>query len=135
MVSLPLYLEQAIRCRNDCCTFMANWLVENGLPDPMMDRRDTYSTRREYQRLLSLEGGLLASCEQRFATIGLRVTSSPRAGDIAVVVAPLTIKKGRAVFGKTGAICVGSQMRAVVASDTALAVAALQTIRAWTFDG
>jgi hypothetical protein len=132
---LALYLDEATRSHHDCCTFMADWLIKNGLPDPMGDRRGTYFNRREYQRLISGEGGVLASCDRRFAAIGLQETLAPKAGDVAIVRAPIASKCGFPIFGATGAICVSETMRAVVASDLALAIAGLEIIKAWTFHG
>lgn len=132
---LAAYLDAVTRKHHDCCTFMADWLIENGLPDPMADRRGTYSTPREYMRLIKREGGLLASCNKRLQRIGLHETSAPRAGDVAIVLGPVAVRRGRAEFGPTCAICVSDAMRAVVSLDVALAIAQLQTIKAWTFHG
>lgn len=134
-IHLSEYLETVTRRRIDCCVLMADWLVANGFPDPMADRRGTYSTKREYLRMLRSEGGLLASCLKRFSGIGLSETSDPGCGDLAVVIAPIWIKGGRPVTGQTGAICLSKTMRAVIASDASLAGAELLTIRAWKIHG
>lgn len=114
---------------------MADWLIANGWPDPMADRRDTYSTKREYFRLLKREGGLLASCIKRFSAIGLRKTSDPDFGDIAIVAAPLAAGGAGAIYGQTGSICISKTMRAVIASDAAIAGAELSTVMAWKIHG
>lgn len=124
-MNLSQYMDDAIDRRHDCCTFMSGWLLENGISDPMKDRRGTYSGPDEYLRLLKDEGGILASCARRFAAVGMSVTKSPKAGDVAIVRAPLV--------GATGAICVSETMRAVVASDAALVIAELPDVRVWTF--
>lgn len=131
------YLEAVSRRRwqygsLDCCTFMADWLVANGLPDPMADRRGTYSTQREYRSAIRSEGGIVASCVNRFAAVDLKETGAPKAGDVALVLAPARMGR-RIVMVPTGSICTSPTMRAVVAPDVRLAGAALPTIRAWGF--
>jgi hypothetical protein len=129
MTDLSAYLEK-VASRNgqtlDCCAFMADWIMENDLPDPMVDRRGTYS-RRQWGTLLDSEGGIIAACSKRFAAIGLRETDTPRSGDVALVMAPVAI--GR--MEVTGAICTSATLRAVVGSDVALAIAAPRTLRTW----
>lgn len=138
-MTLAAYLEK-VTLRHwqygslDCCTFMADWLVESGLPDPMADRRGTYSTRREYRSAIRSEGGILASCSKRFAAVGLKEASAPEAGDVALVLAPARMGR-RIVMIPTGSICTSPTMRAVVAPDVRLAGAALTTIKAWAIHG
>lgn len=115
----------------DCCVFMANWLIESGLPDPMADRRSTYESPREYRQMLKSEHGLLSSCIQRFSRLGLRETNTPRAGDVAVVMAPFTVRLGLVASCPTGAICTSATQHAVVASDVALVIAAMPLVKAW----
>lgn len=134
MTDLHAYLEKVAN-RNgqplDCCTFMADWLVESGLPDPMADRRGTYQTRGQQQQMLKSEGGIIATCSKRFFQAGLRETDTPKAGDVAIVMAPFAIRQGRVLSRPTGAICTSATMRAVVAVDVALAIAAIPTVRTW----
>lgn len=136
---LASYLE-AVSARRweygalDCCTFMADWLVMNGRPDPMADRRGAYSTRSEYRRLMRGEGGILASCCSRFGAVGLKETRSPQPGDVALVLAPTRIGR-RVLMVPTGSICLSPLMRVVVAPDVALAGAVLPTIKAWSVNG
>jgi hypothetical protein len=130
MTKLADYLEKAAVRKVDCCVFMADWLVENGMTDPMSDRRGTY-TPRQWDALLRSEGGILASCSKRFAAIGLRETDTPKAGDVALVLAPFAVRAGRVLSRPTGAICTSAMLRAVVARDVVLAIAALPTIRTW----
>ncbi|MBN8987412.1 MAG: hypothetical protein J0H42_04150 [Rhizobiales bacterium] len=113
---------------------MADWLIANGLPDPMADRRGAYSTRREYRSLIRSEGGIITSCARRFKAVGLFETNAPQSGDVALVLAPTRIGR-RVVMASTGSICTSPSMRAVVAPDLALAGAPLFTIRAWGFHG
>lgn len=88
----------------DCCTFMADWLVRLGLPDPMADRRGTYATEREYRKALRGEGGLVKSCASRFATIGLRKAREAKPGDVALVWTPFAKRHGRLLYRPGGAI-------------------------------
>lgn len=134
MKSLPSYLDDVTRTRRDCCMLMADWLVENGIPDPMSDRRGTYSSRKEYMRMIKAEGGLLASCSERFGAIGLRETTNPDAGDVVVIKAPIKIaRNGAAIYGLTGAICVSKTMCAVVARESALRITCFPIIKAWSW--
>lgn len=138
-MKLAEYLESVSRRRwkygdLDCCTFMADWLMANGLKDAMAGRRGTYSTLREYRSAMRSEGGILASCTRRFAEIGLRETDSPGAGCVALVLAPTKIG-GRVFMAATGSICTSARMRALVAPDVGLAGAELKTIKAWQIDG
>jgi hypothetical protein len=136
MRSLAAYLERVSSRRwqygeHDCCTFMADWIVENGLPDPMCDRRGAYSSNGQYRKLIRQEGGLVASCGKRFAAIGLLETEKPKAGDVALVMVPFGVRNDRFLWRPTGSICVSSDMRAVIGSGSALVVAPLTTIKAW----
>lgn len=136
---LSWYLEEVTKRRwqygsLDCCTFMADWLVENGLPDPMADRRETYSSQREYRNAIRSEGGIVASCSKRFSAIGLKEAVTPKAGDVALVLAPARMGR-RIVMIPTGSICISNAMRTVVAPDVGLAGAVLTTIKAWAIHG
>jgi hypothetical protein len=115
----------------DCCTFMADWLVRLGMPDPMADRRGTYSTHRQYRTLLNSEGGLLASCERRFTAIGLEIRANADVGNVAIVLAPAMVRHGRVISVPAGAICVSGPMRAVITPDRGLVIAALPTLRVY----
>lgn len=114
----------------DCCLLMADWLVMQGCPDPMADRRGTYSARGEYQKLLHSEGGLVESCSARFARIGL-IPSRPLRGAAAVVMAPFAVRNGRVFWRPTGAICLSDKLRAVV-SSAGLSIAPLPVMTAWS---
>lgn len=133
---LAAYLENASKRRwqygaHDCCTFMADWIIASGLPDPMADRRGTYASVGEYRKLIKGEGGLLASCVSRFAAIGLQASEKPKAGEVALVMAPFAIRKSKLLWRATGAVCVSERMRAVVGSSAALTVAPFPIVRAW----
>jgi hypothetical protein len=133
MPDLALYLA-AVRQRRwqpgvlDCCTFMADWLMRRGCADPMADRRGAYSNVRQFKRLIRGEGGLVQSCSARFAGIGLLPTHYPAAGAVALVLAPVAGGRGAR---PTGAICVSSELRAVVSPDIGLVIARLRTLSAW----
>lgn len=98
----------------DCATFMADWLVALGFADPMADRRETYSAQGQVRLAIKSEGGMIASCEARFAGIGLRTTDLPAIGDVALVMAPYGIRKGSVLRRATGAICVSTHLSAIV---------------------
>jgi hypothetical protein len=109
----------------DCCTFMADWVLQRYGLDPMQDRRGTYSTRRQYRRALASEGGIIASCSARFQNAGFVETSIPKAGDMALVATPTP----------TGSICVTKDRFAIVTSDMGLLITKLPAIKVWTFNG
>ncbi|MBR0695942.1 hypothetical protein JQ553_22280 [Bradyrhizobium lablabi] len=137
MTALADYLDDVAARRFafgtlDCCTLMADWLVRLGWPDPMADRRGTYATFRQYRSAIRREGGLVRSCATRFAAIGLAETAEPLPGDVCLVLAPLTVRKGRAVVGPTGAIYLSTALRTVVTSDSGLVMADLKVLRAWS---
>lgn len=126
------YLAGKGRGKRDCCTLLADWLVDNGLPDPMADRRGSYSTATEYRSALKSEGGIVQSCSDRLAKIGLCETADPRSGDVALVLAPIGRRRdGRFVFYPTGALCVSDKWRAVLTSD-GIAIASFPVVKAWS---
>lgn len=117
----------------DCCTFMADWLVASGMQDPMADRRGSYATKREYRAAIRSEGGLIASCRRRLSEIGLREIETAVPGDVALVMAPLTVRRsGSVVWAPAGAIVVSDKLRAVVTPDAGLVVAPANTLLIWT---
>lgn len=116
----------------DCCTFMADWLMRRGLPDPMPDRRGTYATKQEYRAAIRSEGGIIASCRARFSKVGLVETDSPDAGDVALVLAPFaTRRSGQIVMAPVGAICTRSDWCAVVTPDAGLVEFQPRFVAAW----
>ncbi len=137
-MTLSDYLTGVLRQRFhygdlDCCTFMADWLVARGMADPMIGRRGSYSTWREYRAAIRGEGGMVASCRRRFAAIGLRETATPAKGDVALVMAPIGVRRsGAIVWAPTGAIAVTDRLRAVVTPDTGLVMAPAHIVTVWT---
>jgi hypothetical protein len=111
---------------------MADWLVASGLHDPMADRRGQYSTEREYRKLLRFEGGIVASCIKRFSSIGMPETLAPKAGDVALVMTPFAIRRGKVVTCATGAICVTDRRLAFLTEDVGLLIVELPIVKAWT---
>lgn len=134
-MTLSDYLTDVLRRRFgygdlDCCTFMADWLVARGLSDPMPDRRGTYSSHKEYRAAIRGEGGLVASCRQRFADIGLLETATAKPGDVCLVKTPALFGR-RVAWIATGAIAVSDKLRAVVTRDEGLVVAPANTLLIW----
>lgn len=70
--------------KRDCCTFVADWCVACGYPDPMAFIRDNYTTEAEALELVR-KTGLLRFAVRGARSIGLRATTSPRCGDVAVL--------------------------------------------------
>jgi hypothetical protein len=139
--SLPDYLSGLARRRwqpgvLDCAILMADWVVARGLADPIADVRGTYSSERQFTRIVRREGGLIAACCARLAAIGLNETRTPAAGDLMVVLAPYAVRRGNIQRRPTGAIAVSAEQRAVATRDMGIVISdgnALPVIRAWTF--
>lgn len=107
----------------DCGVFMADWVRAVRGVDPIADVRGTYSSTREFNLILRREGGFAKSCADRLAAIGYVPTETPAAGDLAVVLAPFAIRKGKILRRPTGAICVSDRLRAVMTSDLGVVIA------------
>lgn len=107
----------------DCGVFMADWVRLVRGVDPIADVRGSYATERGFKRILRREGGFARSCAVRLAAVGYAPTLTPAAGDIAVVLAPYAVREGRVLRRPTGAICVSTQMCAVMTSDLGVVIA------------
>lgn len=69
---------------HDCCTFVANWCVACGYPDPMAFIRGRYTTEAQALELVR-KTGLLRLAMRGFQSIGLEPTDDPLCGDVAVI--------------------------------------------------
>jgi len=115
---------------------MADWLMLVTGVDPIADVRGSYSTEKQFMRIVRREGGFEASCAARLAAIGMHETSTPVSGDIMTVLAPYAVRRGEIQRRPTGAICVDKNMAAIVTVDLGIVIASddrLPMIRAWTF--
>jgi hypothetical protein len=122
----------------DCGVFMADWVVLVCGRDPIADVRGTYSTRRQFLRIVRREGEFEASCAARLAAVGYQETATPAQGDIMTVRAPYAVRRGKIQTRPTGAICVSDTMRAVITSDMGVVIAGndrLPMLKAWTLRG
>lgn len=122
----------------DCGIFMADWARLQGARDPIADLRHTYSTEKQFLRILRREGGFVACCERRLAHVGFVEAGEASAGDLVVVLAPYAMRRGEIQRRPTGAIAVSRDKRAVVTSDMGLLIAgddALPTLKVWTWNG
>lgn len=120
----------------DCCTFMADWLVACGYSDPMVDRRGAYTDKTTFRRMLKSEGGIVASCVQRFAAIGMQETVTPKQGDVALTMTPFTIRNGKVLMRPAGSICVANGAFAVVTADVGLVISKeIPCVKAWQLNG
>lgn len=119
----------------DCGVFMADWVVALCGRDPIADVRGTYSTEREFLRIVRREGGFEKACESRLMKVGFRETAVPQHGDIMTVLAPYARRRGKIQRRPTGAICVNAEMRAVITSDLGVVISggdSLPVLKAWT---
>lgn len=122
----------------DCGVFMADWVRELTGHDPIADVRGTYSTEKQFLRIVRAEGGFEASCAARLIAAGARETETPQAGNIMTVRAPYKVRRGKVMMRPTGAICAGPDAHAVMTSDLGLVIAGndrLPMMKAWTFHG
>lgn len=112
----------------DCAVFMADWVRELTGLDPIADVRGTYHTEQQFLRIVRREGGFEAAVGRRLGAVGFcRVGLDARAGDMAVVLAPYAVRRGRMQSRPTGAIAVDQDRCAVVTSDLGLVIAPLPT--------
>jgi hypothetical protein len=107
----------------DCGVFMADWVKRLTGIDPIADVRGRYDSERQFLRILRREGGFEVACAARLTAIGFRETKTAAAGDIVVVLAPYTIRRGKLQRRPTGALCVAAGQHAVVTSDIGLVIA------------
>jgi hypothetical protein len=146
MADIPLLADYLASLRKrrwqpgilDCGVFMADWVVQICGADPIADVRGSYSTEREFLRIVRGEGGFENSCASRLTAVGFVETRVPSQGDIMTVLAPYAKRKGKIQRRPTGAICVSDKMRAVITSDIGVVIsneAALPMLNAWTFRG
>lgn len=71
---------------HDCCTFPAEWAIDNDWPDPMADWRGAYDTEEDAEILIERAGGLADLFAAGMATAGIpRADGDPEAGDIGVL--------------------------------------------------
>jgi hypothetical protein len=119
----------------DCGVFMADWVRAITGLDPIADVRGSYSTEKQFMRIVRREGGFEAAVARRLAAVGFHATAVATAGDIAVVLAPYAIRRGKIQHRPTGAIAVDATQRAVVTSDLGLVIAPLPQIMAYRHHG
>lgn len=71
--------------RFDCCLWLADWIKLRRGVDPASHLRGSYSTPLGYQLLARKAGSMAALVGSCVEPAGLRLTGSPRPGDIGVV--------------------------------------------------
>lgn len=108
----------------DCILWLADWLVEQGLPDPAAGIRGTYSDQAGADAILEPHGGAHGFVAWQAARLGLTWRDTPRAGDVQTIRVPT--RSGRA---RCGAICTGP--RWALLTEGGLAVAPAQVVGAW----
>lgn len=84
----------------DCVLTVADWVVQNGRPDPAQPYRGRYRTALGRERIVRRDGGLLAVMEAGASRAGLTATEDPATGDVGLIVC-----KGQSV----AAICLGDR--------------------------
>lgn len=119
----------------DCGVFMADWVVALCGRDPIADVRGTYTTEKQFLRIVRREGGFEVACAARLMRAGFRETGAAAAGDLMTVLAPFARRRDRILRRPTGAIAVSETLRAVITSDLGVVIAdqvALPTLKVWT---
>lgn len=127
--ALDAFLDRATRTpfaygTDDCCLWLADWLVALGQPDPAAHLRGRYRTALGCARVLRREGGVAAVVQACAETAGLARTYAPLAGDVGVVLA--ATDRGEHLVG---ALCVG---RRWAMRGEGLVVAVAPMICAWS---
>lgn len=107
----------------DCGVFLADWVRMVWAIDPIADVRGSYTTEAELDQILDGEGGFLKSCSKRLRRAGFVRTMTAEIGYPAVVMAPFAIEGADILKRPTGAICVTTELRAVITSDMGVAIA------------
>lgn len=69
----------------DCVLTPADWVIENGWPDPAADLRGRYRTPLGRERLLKRLGGIELVVSQRMLAAGLIATERALRGDVGLV--------------------------------------------------
>lgn len=123
------FLDRAARTpfaygADDCCLWLADWLVALGRPDPAAHLRGRYRTALGCARVLKREGGVLAVVGACAEAAGLVRTHAPRLGDVGVVT-ELTARGEQRV----GGICLGPRW---AMRGEGLVVATASPIAAWS---
>ena len=72
----------------DCCRWVARWIVSQGHADPMDFIGARYATRIGALRLIKRGGGLVALWSRGMAGAGMAETCEAKAGDVAVMSVP-----------------------------------------------
>lgn len=77
---------------HDCCTFVADWLVEVGYPDPMAFIRGTYDDEAGADAALKRRG-LLRLASRGFDGAGLERVTEYLSGDVGIIYRTVDGKK------------------------------------------
>lgn len=118
--------------RLDCATLMADWVMLCGWSDPMADRRGTYTDERSYRSAIRTEGGMLASCRKRFEATGLKPADHVQQGDVALVLAQVSDRRGRVIRLPSGAIVTGEGMLALLNWPRGIVCVRMPVLAAWS---
>lgn len=69
----------------DCSMTLADWVVENGHPDPVAAWRGAYASEDEWRAIVDARGGLFPLVSDLCARAGLSPVAAPAYGAIAVI--------------------------------------------------
>lgn len=112
--------------KHDCTTFIADWCVAAGYPDPMEGWRDAYSTEAEATAFID-QRGLVALVEGGLAAAGVRRVRRDRVrpGDVAVIKRLTVDGRGVACAIRSGERWVSLIERGLLVDETG------DVLRAW----
>jgi hypothetical protein len=108
MSDLGEYLKRATRTpwvwgQHDCCSFIADWSIECGHPDPMQFMRGRYRTERGALLAIRRNRGLVVLVEHGMKSAGIpKVTDDLRPGDVGVIEVETEDRTNRACAIWTG---------------------------------
>ena len=111
---------------SDCITLPADWVARMTGADPAEDIRLTYGSAGEAQRAWRFFTDPLGCVSPRMDRCGLRITTSPVAGDVGL----LLISDGGPPMPH-GALCLGGKWAVKTQASGVLAVEHPKIIAAW----
>lgn len=111
----------------DCCTAVADWVLDRTGRDPMHDLRLTYGSAGECQRVTRFFTDPLGAVVPRMSACGLTQTATPLRGDVGLVLVGLTGSVQPHL-----ALCIDARLWGIKVEGGAMAVQPIKVLVAWT---
>lgn len=112
----------------DCVTLCADWVQQVRGVDPAADLRWTYGSAGECQRVTGFFSDPIGCIGPRMEAVGLRKTAAPVAGDVGILLMPVSGGSARPY----GAICLGRQWAAKMIEGGVHASPPFKILAAWS---